>query len=81
MRAACFVTKIISLEPGNNSISKLLQAPFVSYLEVLAHLDKLAVGVDVAHAGPLRELNLQTDPRTHFILLNHLNVFDLLGVN
>ena len=50
----------------------------VSYLEVLAHFDKLAVGVDVAHAGPLRELNLQADPRTHFILLNHLDMFDLL---
>ena len=55
-----------------------MHAAWVSYLEVLAHLDKLAVGVDVAHAGPLRELNLQTDPRTHFILLNHLDVFDLL---
>ena len=52
-----------------------------SYLEVLAHLDKLAVGVDVAHAGPLRKLNLQADPGTHFILLNHLDVFDLLRVN
>ena len=53
----------------------------LTYLEVFAHLDKLAVGVDVAHAGPLRELYLQTDPRPHFILLNHLYVLNLLGVN
>ena len=53
----------------------------MTYLEVLAHHDKLAISVDVAHARSRGVLDLQADPRPHLVLLNHLDVLYLLAID